>query len=134
VFPCMHAGRHGEAKRCICCNFCCKRIKMIISDGERVMKKEVTRCLTHQACRRNGRCLGHPGRNHHSGMGGTRTRSHLSRSVALWSPVYSYTQTSLACWHRCRHAHTEIPAHTHLCPHCSPPPCSHLHRNKCKSR
>lgn len=100
---------------------------------ETVIKKEVTGCCTHQACRHNGRCLGHPGRNHHSGMDGTRTHSRLSHSVALWSPACSYMQMSLACWHRCRRAHMEIPAHTHQCPRCSPLPCSRLHMSKCKS-
>lgn len=124
----MHAGKHAEAKRGIIYNFCCKCTE-IMSVKERVTKK----MPTHLACRRNERCPDHPGRNHHSGMDVTRTHSHLSHSVALWSPVCSYKQTSPVCWHRCHRAHTAILAHTRLCPHCSPPPCNHWHRSKCKS-
>jgi len=59
-------------------NFYCKCTK-VMSWKDRVTKK----MPTHRACRHNERCPGHPGRNRHSGMGVTRTHSHLSHSVAL---------------------------------------------------
>jgi hypothetical protein len=124
---------HGEAKRCTLTTFVAYAPKWLNEMERDSDKEEVIRNLTHLACRRNGRCLDHPGRSHHSGMDATHTHSRLSHSEALWSPVCSYMQTTPACWHRCHHAHMEIPAHTHRCPHCSLLPCSHWHRSKCKS-